>query len=48
MMTCMDNTKKYLSGLKVQKESLLEARRAAKEDNERAREKHDKEVKELE
>ena len=41
-------TNDSVSGLKVQKESLLDARRAAKEDNERARERHDKEMKELE
>ena len=35
-------------GLKVQKENLLEAKRLAKEDDERVRIKHDKEMKELE
>ena len=36
------------SGLKVQKENLLEAKRLAREDNDRARIKHDKDMKELE
>ena len=36
------------SGLKVQKENLLEAKRLAREDNDRARIKHDKDLKELE
>ena len=35
-------------GLKVQKENLLEAKRLAKEDDERVRVNHDKEMKELE
>ena len=44
----MNYSLKFGSGLKVQKENLLEAKRLAKEDDDRVRMKHDREIKELE